>query len=71
MENQKITIENKELEVLFEMEDSQYGNIKRCLFQNRIVYVIQDKIIEDTEITDKLEIKYGFMIPNELKNIIY
>lgn len=71
MENQKIIIENKELEVLFEMEDSQYGNIKRCLFQNKIVYVIQDKMTEDKEITDKLEIKYGFMIPNELKNIIY
>lgn len=71
MENQKITIENKELEVLFEMEDSQYGNIKRCLFENKIVYVIQDKITEDKEVTDKLGIKYGFMIPNELKNIIY
>lgn len=71
MENLKINIENKELKVLFEIEDSKYGNVKKCLSENRIVYVIQNNIIEDNEIIDKLEIKYGFMIPNELKNIIY
>ena len=71
MENRKITIQNKELEILFEIEDSQYGNIKRCSFENKIVYVIQDKITEEKEIIHKLEMKYGFMISNELKNIIY
>ena len=71
MEHKKIMIQDKELEVLFELQDSKYGNIKRCLAKNKIVYVIQGEITEDKEIIDQLEIKYGFMIPSELKNIIY
>ena len=64
-------MQNKNLEILLEIEDSEYGIIKRCLLDNKIVYIIHDKVTEDQEIIDKLEIKYGFMIPNELKNIIY
>ncbi len=71
MKNQKITIQNKELEVLLELKDSKYGKIKRCLCDNKLVYIIQNQMIEDTDIINKLEIKYGFMIPNKLKNIIY
>ncbi len=63
-------MENK-LELSLELEDSEFGTIKRYLLEGKIIYEINGKQTQNQEIIDKLEIKYGFMIPNELKNIIY
>lgn len=63
-------MENK-LELSLELEDSEFGTIKRYLLEGKIIYEINGKRTQNQEIIDKLEIKYGFMIPNELKNIIY
>lgn len=71
MNKSEIIIENKKLQVLFEFDDSVYGKIKRCTYEDKIVYVINNKIMDDKKIIDKIEIKYGFLIPDELKNIIY
>ena len=59
----KIKIDNQELLVLLEFEDSEYKNIIMCLDENNIV---TDKII-----IDKINKKYSLELPDELKGIIF
>lgn len=59
------------LEVLFEFEDSKYGNIKRCLVNDKVIYIINNKQIEDKNIIYELDVKYGFRLADEIKDIIF
>ena len=48
-------MEDNYLKILDKIEDSEYGIIKRCQDKsNNIVYLINDKIIEDKEIINKI-----------------
>lgn len=68
----KIKIENQELLVLFEFEDSIYGKIISCLTENnKKVFVIDNKIITDKKIIDKINNKYNLELPNEIKHIVF
>ena len=60
-----------ELKVIFEIEDLKYGNIKRCLKNQNVIYIIKDKVIEDKSIIEELETKYGFKLSDELGGIIF
>jgi len=68
----KINIENQELLVLLEFEDSEYEKIIMCLDEedNR-VFVINNKIIKDQSIIDRINKKYDLELPDELKGIIF
>lgn len=68
----KIKINNQELLVLLEFEDSEYEKIIMCLDeQNKKVFVINNEIITDQSIIDKINRKYDLELPNELKGIIF
>lgn len=68
----KINVENQELLVLLEIEDSEYKKITMCLDeQDKKVFVINNKIITDQSIIDKINKKYNLELPNELKRIIF
>lgn len=68
----KINIENQELLVLLEFEDSEYEKIIMCLDEedNR-VFVINNKIIKDQSIIDRINKKYDLELPDELKGFIF
>ena len=68
----KIKIDNKDLLVLLEFEDSEYKNIIICLDEeDKEVFVINNKILTDKNIIDKIKKKYNLELPNELKGIIF
>lgn len=68
----KINVENQELLVLLEFEDSKYENIIMCLDENnKKVFVINNEVITDKKITDEINKKYDLELPDELKGIIF
>ena len=68
----KISIENQELLVLLEFKDSEYEKIIMCLDEsNNKVFVINNNIVTDKKIIDKINKKYGLELPDELKGIIF
>ncbi len=68
----KIKIDNQELLVLLEFEDSEYKNIIMCLDEkDEKVFVINNKIVTDKSIIDKINKKYSLELPDELKGIIF
>jgi len=68
----KINIENQELLVLLEFEDSEYEKIIMCLDeQDKKVFVINDEIVTDKNLIDKINKKYDLELPDELKGIIF
>lgn len=68
----KINIKNQELLVLLEFEDSEYEKIIMCLDeQDKKVFVINNEIITDQSIIDKINKKYNLELPDELKGIIF
>ena len=68
----KINIENKELLVLMEFNDDEYEKIIMCLDENnQKVFVINNKVITDTNIINAINKKYDLEIPDELKGKIF
>lgn len=68
----KIKVENQELLVLLEFEDSEYEKIIICLDeQDKKVFVINDEIVIDKNLIDKINKKYNLELPDELKGIIF
>ena len=68
----KINIENQELLVLLEFEDSEYEKITICLDeQDNKVFVINNEIVTDKILIDKINKKYDLELPDELKGIIF
>ena len=68
----KINIENQELLVLLEFEDSEYEKIIMCLDEeDKKVFVINNEIVTDKNLIDKINKKYDLELPEELKGIIF
>lgn len=68
----KINIENQELLVLLEFEDDEYTKITMCLDEdNKKVFVINNEIVTDKKLIDKINKKYDLGLPEELKGIIF
>ena len=68
----KIKVENKELLVLLEFDDTEYTKIIMCLDkEDNKVFVINNKIITDNKVIDEINQKYGLELPNELNGIIF
>lgn len=67
-----IQINNQELLVLLEFEDSEYKKIIMCLNeQDERIFVINGKIILDKNIIDDINKKYELEELEEQKNVIY
>ncbi|GEM_PF-6175753 len=68
----KIQMDNQELLVLLEFDDDEYTKITMCLDEeNKKVFVIDNKIITDKDVIDKINKKYDLELPEELKGIIF
>lgn len=68
----KIQIDNQELLVLLEFDDDEYKKITMCLDEeNKKIFVIDNKIITDKDVIDKINKKYDLELPEELKGIIF
>ena len=68
----KINIENQELLVLLEFDDDEYTKITMCLDEeNKKVFVIDNKLVTDQKLIDKINKKYNLELPEELKGIIF
>ena len=68
----KIQIDNQELLVLLEFDDSEYEKIIMCLDeQNNKVFVINNEIVTDKNLIDKINKKYDLELSDELKGIIF
>lgn len=68
----KIQMDNQELLVLLEFDDDEYTKITMCLDEeNKKVFVIDNKIITDKDVIDKINKKYDLGLPEELKGIIF
>lgn len=68
----KIDIENQELLVLLEFDDDEYTKITMCLDEeNKKVFVIDNKLVTDQKLIDKINKKYNLELPEELKGIIF
>lgn len=68
----KINIENQELLVLIEFDDDEYTKITMCLDEeNKKVFVIDNKLVTDQKLIDKINKKYNLELPEELKGIIF
>lgn len=68
----KINIENQELLVLLEFEDSEYEKIIMCLDeQDKKVFVINNEIVTDKNLINKVNKKYNLELPDELQGIIF
>lgn len=66
----KIQIDNQELLVLVEFDDSEYEKIIMCLNEeDKKVFVISNKIVTDKKIITKINKKYDLELPFEIKSI--
>ena len=69
---ERIQINNQELLVLFRLNDDEYNEIILCLDKkNDKVFVMNNQIIKDKTIIDKIIKKYGLEIPKEFSGIIF
>ena len=67
-----IKIDNQELLILLELDDSKYKKIIMCLDdEDNKVFVINDEIVKDKKIIDEIIGKYDLEVPEELKGIIF
>ena len=67
-----IKIDNQELLILLEVEDSKYKKIIMCLDDvDNKVFIINGEIVKDKKIIDEIIKKYNLELPDELKGIIF
>ena len=68
----KVQIDDQELLVLLEFEDSENGKILYCLNEdNNIVYVLNNKILTENETIENIEKKYGLDELEDVPKTIY
>ena len=68
----RIKIEDKDLLVLIEFEDKEYGKIIDCIDENGIeVFVIGDKIVKDKNVINSINKKYHIQTPEDFDERIY
>lgn len=68
----KIKVEDQELLVLLEFDDSEYEKIIMCLDKsNKKIFVINNKVITDKETIDRINKKYNLELPKELRDVIF
>ena len=68
----KINVENQELLFLMNFDDDEYGKVTMCLDENnQKVFIINNTIITDNKIIDKINKKYNLEVPDELKEKIF
>lgn len=56
---EKIIVDGLEVKVMREFKDPKYGLVKRIYMHNKKTYMIDDKIVENPDIIDELDNKYG------------
>jgi len=49
----------KELKIMKEITDEKYGRVWNAYYDHEKVWIVEGKIIEDPEIIDDLDNKYG------------
>lgn len=68
----KIQIDNQELLVLLEFDDDEYTKITMCLDEeNNKAFIIDNKLVTDKKLIDKINKKYDLELPEELKGVIF
>ena len=68
----KINVENQELLFLMNFDDDEYEKVTMCLDENnQKVFIINNTIITDNKIIDKINKKYNLEVPDELKEKIF
>lgn len=68
----KTKVEDQELLVLLEFDDSEYEKIIMCLDKsNKKIFVINNKVITDKETIDRINKKYNLELPKELRDVIF
>lgn len=50
---------DKELKIMEEIVDEKYGRIWKGYYDHKKVYMIEGKIVEEQQIIDELDNKYG------------
>lgn len=53
-----IDLNGKTIQVMQELEDEKYGRIWKAYYDDKKVYVVEGKIIEEQSIIDELDNKY-------------
>ena len=67
----KINLENEELVVLIEFENSNYGKILLCSnSENKNIFVINNMIVRDEKIINEINKKYGLEPKEKIPNIL-
>lgn len=67
-----IKIDNQELLVLLEFDDSKYKKITMCLDDDdNKVFIINGEIVKDKKIVDEIIKKYDLEVPEEFKGIVF
>ena len=68
----KIQIDNQEFIVLLEFDDDEYTKIIMCLDEeNNKAFIIDNKLVTDKKLIDKINKKYDLELPEELKGVIF
>ena len=67
----KINLENQELVILIEFEDSNYGKILLCSnSENKNVFVINNIVVKDEKIINEINKKYGLEFEEKIPNML-
>ena len=65
---QTITINGVEAKIMREFNDPKYGLIKRIYMPDRKTYMINDELVENPDIIDELDNKYG--VPVAMRTLV-
>lgn len=63
-----IKIDGVDAKVMRELNDDKYGKVLRVYLKDRKTYVVNGKIVDDRDIIDELDTKYG-IAPSKRKFI--
>lgn len=63
-----ITINGVEAKIMREFKDPKYGLVKRIYMPDRKTYMINGELVEEPDIIDELDNKYG--IPVAMRKLI-
>lgn len=57
-----IQIDGVDVKVMREIDDNKYGKIMRVYLPDRRTYVVNGKIVDDQDVIDELDNKYGIPV---------
>jgi len=63
-----ITINGVDAKVMREFKDDKYGLVKRIYMPDKKTYMINDELVENPDIIDELDNKYG--IPVAVRKLV-